>query len=642
MTLRDRRSLLPGLTVLALTAILLALWTSANDRFLFDDRSSLEFNTALSFDPGRAIEWRSAIASGAASALGRPVSMASFALQSALEGGFSPTSLRRVNALLHVAIALLLIPIGRILFEAAGEPRGRAGILALGVALLWALSPLHVSTVLYPVQRMAQLAALFFLLGYWAYLKQRAACCERHPDTGALLGSLLLIALCTLLATLSKENGILLLWAICWTEWALFRGRWAGSGNRLLRRLALAGCILPLSLTLWIVMVDSPALMGGYANRDFSLHERLLTQARIGWDYLHWILFPPTAAYGFTHDDVTLSTGLLAPASTLLSVVAWLLVLAVLVALRRRWPMGLFALGFFLITHFLESTVLPLELVFEHRNYLPSFGMLLILVSGLGYLCRRLQPRMPRIAPALALAALLCFAVPFALRLWIWSDPLALAQRAVALHPQSPRAHFFVAAELEARARADGDRDADALPRLLAARQSYTRMLEVSPERITARVLLYRFDSRFFPGNPEQEEWLRSIIPRLSGRPLDSSERNALGALFDCLSQGCPAPAEDVHRLLSAIDAQYPDQLALRADAVRYRLRSGDTESAMEAFERLRRRAPGDREIAKLELDFAASRGDSGAALDAIVELYRRDRRRQQLMTYSAMLGEPP
>ncbi len=45
--------------------------------------------------------------------------------------------------------------------------------------------------------------------------------------------------------------------------------------------------------------------------------------------------------------------------------------------LRRRYPLLLLAVLFFLVGHSMESTLIPLEMVYEHRNYLP--GMLVCL-----------------------------------------------------------------------------------------------------------------------------------------------------------------------------------------------------------------------------------------------------------------------
>ena len=49
---------------------------------------------------------------------------------------------------------------------------------------------------------------------------------------------------------------------------------------------------------------------------------------------------------------------------------------------RVRAPVLAFGLAWFLISHLLESTFIPLELVFEHRNYLAAAGLILPLVHA--------------------------------------------------------------------------------------------------------------------------------------------------------------------------------------------------------------------------------------------------------------------
>src|SRR5690606_5451195 len=74
------------------------------------------------------------------------------------------------------------------------------------VAATWLLHPLLVSTVLYAVQRMAQLSTFFTLLALLAWLKARTA---DKPRSFYFFGWFVMPAM-SLLAMLSKENGALL------------------------------------------------------------------------------------------------------------------------------------------------------------------------------------------------------------------------------------------------------------------------------------------------------------------------------------------------------------------------------------------------------------------------------------------------
>jgi hypothetical protein len=107
--------------------------------------------------------------------------------------------------------------------------------------------------------------------------------------------------------------------------------------------------------------------------------ERLLSQSRALCDYLFNIVLPNLRGGGIYHDDFTVSQSLTQPWTTLPAVllVSGLVVGALLC--HRRWPLLGFALLWYFVGHLLESTVFPLELYFEHRNYLPMFGILFAL-----------------------------------------------------------------------------------------------------------------------------------------------------------------------------------------------------------------------------------------------------------------------
>jgi hypothetical protein len=82
------------------------------------------------------------------------------------------------------------------------------------------------------------------------------------------------------------------------------------------------------------------------------------------------------------HDDYPLSHGLMSPPTTLLALVAIGGLLVAAWRLRARAPLFAFAVAWFFAGHLIESTVWPLELYFEHRNYLPMIGPLFALVAA--------------------------------------------------------------------------------------------------------------------------------------------------------------------------------------------------------------------------------------------------------------------
>jgi hypothetical protein len=375
-------------------------------------------------------------------------------------------------------------------------------MVALVAAALWLLHPLHVSTVLYVVQRMAQLSSLFTLLGLLVYCRCRLRWAAAGAETGELIAAALWLALITVMATLAKENGALLPWLIAVVEVVLFRGAWAGRDRVALARLGWAVLLLPVILVASVLLVSPELISGRYGGRDFTLEERVLTQARMLWQYLGWILLPNITSMGFFHDDIPLSRGLLTPLTTLLSLLAWGALGIVAFVLRGRYPMLLFALLFFLVGHAMESTVLPLEMVFEHRNYLPAAGVCLLAAMALFQLAGKIRLLRPRVFLLIAFTVLL---VQLMLRAQAWSDELSLARFNVVNHPESPRANFYYGNTLFERFARATDLGLDQEERkalAVASRVHFVRMHELAPADFPALVMLYQLDTLNFDQAP--------------------------------------------------------------------------------------------------------------------------------------------
>lgn len=117
-------------------------------------------------------------------------------------------------------------------------------------------------------------------------------------------------------------------------------------------------------------------------SRPFSPYERLLTEGRVLFYYLSLIFYPMPSRLSIDH-DFPLSTSLISPWTTGLSATALLLLVILAFRSIKKQPFFSFALLFFFLNHLVESTIFPLELVFEHRNYIPSFFLFLPIASGL-------------------------------------------------------------------------------------------------------------------------------------------------------------------------------------------------------------------------------------------------------------------
>ncbi len=287
---------------------------------------------------------------------------------------------------------------------------------------------------------MAQLSTLFTLMGLLVFCRYRLRWAQTGASTGELIAAALWLLLITVLAVLSKENGALLPWLVVVIEVTLFRGVWRGQQCASLRRLGWGILVLPVLLIALVLLISPETIAGRFSSREFSLQERLLTEGRVLWHYLGWILLPDITAMGFFHDDIALSRDLWSPYTTALSLLAWVAVIAIAVLLRNKYPLLLFALLFYLVAHSMESTILPLELVFEHRNYLPSVAVCLLVAAVLFQVSARIKGLRLRVVLGIVLGVLSALLL---IQTNAWKDEMTLARFNVVNHPASPRANFF-------------------------------------------------------------------------------------------------------------------------------------------------------------------------------------------------------
>lgn len=136
---------------------------------------------------------------------------------------------------------------------------------------------------------------------------------------------------------------------------------------------------------------DITSLFHGYGSRHFSLTERLLTEPRILVFYLSQIFYPVTDRFSIEH-DIVVSTSFFQPWTTFgaISLIAAILIFSIFYF--RKYPILTFSIIFFFYNHIVESTFLSLELIFEHRNYLPSFFLFFPLMTGINNIISRVTP----------------------------------------------------------------------------------------------------------------------------------------------------------------------------------------------------------------------------------------------------------
>lgn len=423
-------------------ATLALYWPGLRGPFLLDDGANLGALQSWLDGQSSALEVMFGNASGR---LGRPVSMLSF-LVSAGTGGLHPFAFKLGNLLIHVACGLIGWRLLALMLAQHPATERHARALAAFVAALWLLHPINVSTVLYAVQRMAQLSTLFALAALWTYASGRLQLAEGHLRA-ARWKLFALYPLLLLGGMFSKENAIVAPALCLLMELVFFRTR-ARPGRTIPAFYALF-LLVPMFLAVSLLVLSPSTLFGGYVMRDFTPVERLLSQARALMEYAGLLAWPRGGAMGVFVDDFATSTGLLSPPTTLLALLALSVLSVVAIALRVRAPEVCFGWFFFLVAHGVESSVMPLELYFEHRNYLPGWGLLLALaglVLRLGWtLLPRQMARSPWVGRGFAVLITACIAAVALQQVLVWRSMEGIVRQAIEHRPTSLRANLEVA-----------------------------------------------------------------------------------------------------------------------------------------------------------------------------------------------------
>lgn len=318
--------------------------------------------------------------------------------------GYNPFGFHLVNVAIHILCALFLF---LFVHQTLGidwlkEKYGRYRVqLAAAAALIWALHPVQVNAVTYIVQRMTSLAVLFALMALTAWLAGRKRWVQncRFQAAGFFGSAIFLWGL----GLLSKEHvAILPLLMVVHEVVLLRRGR--------LRRIPwgwmILGGVSLVSLALFYLGIDPVhRILAGYARRDFTLTERLLTESRVLWHYISLFFFPVSERFALFY-DYPVSRGLFTPITTGLSILAWMGVISSAWIWRKRYPILTWMTAWFLTSHLIESTVIPLEIIFEHRMYLPSIGLAIgMVLIGFDVLHARTEKRW---IPVFAVSSVLC------------------------------------------------------------------------------------------------------------------------------------------------------------------------------------------------------------------------------------------
>jgi protein O-mannosyl-transferase len=527
--LSGKRSITFLLVVLLMATFLIYAPGLTGD-FIFDDYVNIVNNEAVLLTQLTAEEMSQAFFSGASSIITRPLSMLSFALNNYFTG-LDPFYFKLTNLLVHLLICPGIYLLSKellILGSRGTEDQRRIQWLALSITAIWALHPLNVSSVLYVVQRMNQLAVLVavYTLLYYCRFRRRDSCDNVHAWL-----ALLIIGLLTIIGVLFKENAALIVLYILVIEVFLLDFKVATAGHRLFLKLFTIFCVVLPGIGFLILLAASPvSVMGDYAIRDFTLWERLMSEARALWMYVGWILMPDTRSFLFYYDGFRISRGLLDPATTLASLAGLAAAIAFCLVYRRKAPFLCFGIAFFLAGHALESTIISLELVFEHRNYLPAFGLIFAGVHTLTHLPQAYLGLRPATAfLALFLILLAHGTYTEALK---WSNTFTHLQSMVSRNPDSHRANYSLGFFYNRVAATTPENSA-----LFDAASFYhRRAAQLDEHAIRSHVGAILADSQ--NGKPLDPVIVEQLEDRLQNLSLTHRVVNEFSLLADCMYSG--------------------------------------------------------------------------------------------------------
>lgn len=435
-----------GWSVIVLGAVLtITLYLpGVSGPFLLDDWANLP---GLFFDELNLRALTQTTSSHVGGEYGRPLSVLSFSLNY-LFFGPNPLSFKLINLTLHIFCGLTLFYLLKwmlLITQANSVPnkplsKETTGLILAGICcLIWWIHPLMVSTVLYTVQRMTQLSTLFSLGAFVFYLKGRWYLNQSDPK--ALIYLFFLTSTCACLAFLSKENGILVPIYLLFLDALCFRFRCPFHLKRMLWTFWIICICIPLCLALGVFIAEKPYFLAHYENLGYGVFERLTTQVWVLWYYIQLIFWPSLKELSLFHDDFPVIAQWTWQSSLLL--LAHLYVMFLALRLNSKAPLVTIGIFWFYLGHLLESTFLPLELVFEHRNYLPSIG-LMIAVMGIVH---KISNKW--ILTAFLGLTIISFSVTTINRTFLWSNAKILYTQLIQTHPHSFRLNILMAHQLK-------------------------------------------------------------------------------------------------------------------------------------------------------------------------------------------------
>ncbi|WP_169513265.1 tetratricopeptide repeat protein [Geopsychrobacter electrodiphilus] len=320
----------------------------------------------------------------------------------------------------------------------------RASLLWPWVAAgIFALHPLQTQAVTYIVQRSTCLSGLFLFMALYCYIKAVEGkgdnfLAKQHllPYAGYLISGAL--------AVITKQNAATIPFLFLIFDYFFLRPK----NFNFRKNLAYVSPLLIVPILIGASMVLIPMLAGSNWQTIGNFEQLrsgvaatplnyFATELSVFWLYLRLLCIPVHQvldyAYPLVHSIFNLTT--------LASLAGIIALFGIAVAIRRKWPTLLFFLLWMTVALAVESSIIPLDPIFEHRLYVPLFGFAILVVD----LLTKISPTKSQLAAATALAMVLGFLLLSYNRNSMWADPLQLYTNDVAYGYGSYRSQIMLA-----------------------------------------------------------------------------------------------------------------------------------------------------------------------------------------------------
>jgi tetratricopeptide (TPR) repeat protein len=482
----------------------------------------------------------------------RPLSNISFALNYYLHG-YSLPGFRLVNILIHISTGILLYLLVKTTLHtpALRSSDDQRIWIAFFTAAIWMVHPLHTESITYIVQRMNGMAAMFYVLSILLYARFRLSASHRYKWW--LLASCILAAL---LALASKQIAATLPFVILAYEGYFFR-----RANTKIFIASLVGCLFMTAGIIFMLLGSNPIdqILSGYGYREFTLAQRLLTQPRVVMFYLSLLLWPSPGRLNLDHDFV-LSRSLMEPISTAPAICAIAAAMVLCGLTAKKQPLVSFGILWFFVNLVIESSIIPLEIIFEHRTYLPSMMLCLI---GVLFVYRWFKPAWP--GTVLLVVIIAVGAAWTYERNTVYADRITLWQDCVKKSPDKARPHNNLGVALADRGYHD------------EAIAQYRKTLQIEPYYAET----YANIGLSLAEQGKIEDSIPQFLKTLELNPNDAQTHSNLGGVLILLERD----AEAIGHLRQALKLN-PDSAATHNNLGVALRRLGKLEEAREHFAR--------------------------------------------------------